>query len=103
MTFLQDIGDSDCPPEFLAQIWNPKVRQWSPHKQAIYNNGVVIGKYLERDAITLSLCSEDITDEAIQTEIKHYLEQSISFVVLTNLIKKRLLLVLKMFFLLMRL
>ena len=73
---LQDYYETE--QEFLAQIWNPKVRQWSPHKQAIYNNGVVIGKYLERDAITLSLCSEDITDEAIQTEIKHYLEQSIS-------------------------
>ena len=63
--------------EFLAQIWNPKVRQWSPHKQTIYNNGVVIGKYLEHDCTTFSFCSENITDKALQTEIRQYLEQSV--------------------------
>lgn len=63
--------------EFLDQIWNPKVKQWSPHKQAIYNNGVVIGKYLEEDTTTLSFCSEVITDNALQTEIRQYLERSI--------------------------
>lgn len=73
---LQDYYETE--QEFLAQIWNPKVRQWSPHKQAIYNNGVVIGKYLEHDYTTFSFCSEDITDKALQTEIKQYLEQSIS-------------------------
>ena len=47
---LQDYYETE--QEFLAQIWNPKVRQWSPNKQAIYNNGVVIGKYLEHDYTT---------------------------------------------------
>lgn len=54
-----------------------KVRQWSPHKQTIYNNGVVIGKYLEHDCTTFSFCSENITDKALQTEIRQYLEQSV--------------------------
>ena len=72
---LQDYYETE--QEFLAQIWNPKVRQWSPHKQTIYNNGVVIGKYLEHDCTTFSFCSENITDKALQTEIRQYLEQSV--------------------------
>lgn len=41
--------------EYVAQYWSEDVPEWDGKKQALYSNGVVLGKFREKDKATMNL------------------------------------------------
>lgn len=55
--------------EYVAQYWSEDVPEWDGKKQALYSNGVVLGKFREKDKATMNLLKEGVTDSALIMEI----------------------------------
>lgn len=52
--------------------------KWSDHKQALYNNGVVLGKFREKDLDTMNTLKRGVSDKALLNEIRININYEIS-------------------------
>ena len=55
--------------EYVYQSWMPEAHEWNVKKQVAYCNGIVLGKFREKDAFTLQVLKEGVTDQALYDEI----------------------------------
>lgn len=62
--------------EWVYQFWMSE-SEWSGKRQAYYSNGVVLGKFREKDIATQAVLRQGVTDEALFVEIKQDLERNI--------------------------
>lgn len=62
--------------EQMHQFWMSEA-EWSGKRQAQYANGVVLGKFREKDPETMRTLQKGVTDEALRLEIKISLERNI--------------------------
>ena len=60
--------------EYCNQLFKPEKEQWSDHRQAMYHNGVVVGKFREGDIATCNALNEGVTDHALYDAIKEYMK-----------------------------
>lgn len=60
-----------------CQFWGGDVEPWSGERQAIYTNGVVLGKFREGDIQTMEAISKGVTDAALYCEIHQYYERKV--------------------------
>ena len=58
--------------EYTYQSWIPEteVTEWDGKRQAIYANGVVLGKFREKDASTLQVLKEGVSNQGLYNEIR---------------------------------
>lgn len=63
--------------EYIYQFWMLDGDEWSGKRQAIYVNGIVLGKFCENDVLTMQVLKEGVTDKALYTEIRVNLERHI--------------------------
>lgn len=63
--------------ECVYQFYMPDAQEWDVKRQVAYNDGVVLGKYREEDALTFQVLKEGVTDQALYDEIKINLEYHI--------------------------
>lgn len=66
--------------EYVYQFWMPEAHEWNVKKQVAYYNGIVLGKFREKDAFTLQVLKEGVTDQALYDEIKINLERHIKMI-----------------------
>ena len=52
--------------------------KWSDHKQALYNNGVVLGMFREKDLDTMNTLKRGVSDKALLNEIRININYEIS-------------------------
>lgn len=62
--------------EWIYQLWMVGA-EWSGKRQATYMNGVVLGKFREKDPKTLSVLKKGVSDDALRREIMAELERNI--------------------------
>ena len=67
----------DTQYEYNYQFWMPNTNVWNGKKQAIYSNGVVLGKFREKDIETIRMISIGVEEAALKTEIRENLENYI--------------------------
>lgn len=60
--------------ERLCQYWAPEAAQWSAKKYSMYVNGAVLGKFRERDPMTMDTLKEGVSDTALREELRQHLE-----------------------------
>lgn len=63
--------------ERICQYWAPEAAQWSAKKYNMYVNGAVLGKFRERDPMTMDTLEEGVSDTALQEELRLHLELEI--------------------------
>lgn len=66
--------------EYVYQFWMPEAQEWNVKRQVAYNNGIVLGKFREEDALTLQVLKEGVTDQALYDEIRINLERHIKMI-----------------------
>lgn len=66
--------------EYIYQFWMSDEEKWSGKRQAIYINGIVLGKFREDDVLTIQVLKEGVTDKALYTEIRSNLERHIKMI-----------------------
>jgi len=68
--------------EYTYQSWIPEteVTEWDGKRQAIYANGVVLGKFREKDASTLQVLKEGVSNQGLYNEIRINLEHHIKII-----------------------
>ena len=54
----------DTENEYVQSLHN-----WDGHRQALYNNGVVLGKVREKDRLTMEILQKGVEDKAFKDEI----------------------------------
>lgn len=64
--------------ERLCQYWAPEATQWSAKKYALYVDGAVLGKFREKDPMTMNILEEGVSDTALQEELCLHLEREIN-------------------------
>lgn len=64
--------------ERLCQYWAPEAAQWSSKKCTLYENGAVLGKFREKDPMTMNILEEGVSDAALQEELRLHLEEKIN-------------------------
>lgn len=67
----------DTQHEWVCQFWGADVEPWSGKRQAIYTNGVVLGKFREGDMQTMEVIGKGVTDAALYSEIRQYYERKV--------------------------
>ena len=55
--------------EWLQQVWTFEKQTWSGERQNIYSNGIVLGKFREKDQLTVETLKIGVTDETLKHEI----------------------------------
>lgn len=63
--------------EWIYQFWMGDAEEWSGTRQAIYSNGVVLGKFRESDILTIQTLKLGVSDTALHNEIHQYYERRI--------------------------
>lgn len=63
--------------EWIYQFWMGDAEEWSGTRQAIYSNGVVLGKFRESDILTIQTLKLGVSDTALHNEIHQYYERKI--------------------------
>ncbi len=63
--------------EWVYQFWMGDAEAWSGKRQAIYSNGVVLGKFRESDILTIQTLKIGVSDTALHSEIHQYYERRI--------------------------
>lgn len=58
--------------ELTYQFWMGKTEKWNGERQAIYSNGVVLGKIREDDIQTIQTLKAGVSDKALHDEIYQY-------------------------------
>lgn len=67
----------DTQHEWIYQFWMGDAEEWSGTRQAIYSNGVVLGKFRESDILTIQTLKLGVSDTALHNEIQQYYERKI--------------------------
>lgn len=55
--------------EWQAHFWTDNVEAWDGKRLALYGNGVVLGKFREKDLLTMQTLKRGVTDSAHKEEI----------------------------------
>ena len=55
--------------EWIHQTWVPDLARWSTKRQSLYWNGIVLGKFRERDPLTMQILEKQVSDTALQEEL----------------------------------
>lgn len=63
--------------EWVYQFGMGDAEEWSGTRQAIYSNGVVLGKFRESDIPTIQTLKIGVSDTALHSEIYQYYERKI--------------------------
>ena len=63
--------------EWVYQFWMEDTEKWSCKRQAIYSNGIVLGKFREGDNLTIKTLKIGVSDTALRNEIRQYYERKI--------------------------
>ena len=63
--------------EWMHQFWVSESEGWSGEKEAIYSNGIVLGKFRENDGVTMQTLKIGVEDAALKEEIKLATERDI--------------------------
>ena len=63
--------------EYTYQFWMPDINGWDYNKQAIYINGVVLGKFREKDIETIRTINIGVEEAALKAEIRENLKNHI--------------------------
>ena len=58
----------DTENEYVQSLHTNLVN-WDGHRQALYNNGVVLGKVREKDRLTMEILRKGVDDKALKNEI----------------------------------
>lgn len=66
--------------ELTNQFFISEEQQWDGKRQAAYANGVILGKYREKDAGMLAVLDEGVSEEALKKEIEQQLEHQIHII-----------------------
>lgn len=61
--------------EWTRQHWIPDTERWDSQRQSLYWNGVPIGKFRERDSMTMLTLEEGVSDNALRRELLLYYER----------------------------
>ena len=61
--------------EWTRQRWIPDTERWDIQRQSLYWNGVPIGKFRERDSMTMLTLEEGVSDNALRRELLLYYER----------------------------
>ncbi len=56
--------------EFIYQFWMGNSKEWSTERQVMYTYGVVLGKYREKDELTMKVLKEGVSEAALIEEIR---------------------------------
>ena len=63
--------------EWVYQFWMEDAEEWNGKRQAIYSNGIVLGKFREGDNLTIKTLKIGVSDIALRNEIHQYYERKI--------------------------
>ena len=61
--------------ELMRMRWIPDTERWDSLRQSLYWNGVPIGKFRERDLMTMLTLEEGVSDKALRQELFLYYER----------------------------
>lgn len=61
--------------EWTRQRWIPDTERWDSQRQSLYWNGVPLGKFRERDSMTMLTLEEGVSDSALRQELLVYYER----------------------------
>lgn len=63
--------------EWIHQAWIPDLDKWNSDRQRLYWDGIVIGKFRERDPLTMQTLEKGVSDAALQEELCTYFSRKI--------------------------
>lgn len=63
--------------EWIHQTWISDINQWSNKRQNLYWNGIVLGKFREKDPLTMQTLENGVSDTALQEELCIYFGRKI--------------------------
>ena len=58
--------------EWVYQFWMEDAEKWSGKRQAIYINGIVLGKFREGDNLTIETLKRGVSNITLHNEIHQY-------------------------------
>lgn len=56
--------------ELISQLWAEDSRKWDEKTQALYYNGVVLGKFREKHSATMNVLKSGIEDSLLKSELE---------------------------------
>ena len=63
--------------KWIHHTWIPDLDQWSSEQQRLYWDGVVLGKFRERDPLTIQTLEKGVSDTALHEELCIYFGRKI--------------------------
>lgn len=69
---------AEAEHEYTYHLWSSDVPKWDTKKECAYINGVVLGKFREKDDLTMKLLKRGVSDRALYDEIKVNLKYEIA-------------------------
>lgn len=66
--------------ELTYQFWMSEAEEWCSKRQEMYYNGIVLGKFRERDSATMQVLKAGVEDEVLQYEIIKNIEYDIKMI-----------------------
>lgn len=63
--------------EWIHQAWIPDLDKWNSDRQRLYWDGIVFGKFRERDPLTMQTLEKGVSDTALQEELCTYFSRKI--------------------------
>lgn len=63
--------------EWIHQAWIPDLAMWNSDRQRLYWDGIVFGKFRERDPLTMQTLEKGVSDTALQEELCTYFSRKI--------------------------
>lgn len=63
--------------EYTYQFWMSDINTWSGKRQAMYSNGIVLGKFREKDVETIRVLNIGVEEGVLKAEIGENLKNSI--------------------------
>lgn len=70
--------------EQIYQFWMSDVEEWNQHRQKLYMDGIVFGKFREGDPSTMQTLEKGVSDTALQEEFCIYLSRQIKTIKSTS-------------------
>ena len=61
--------------EWIRLVWIPNTERWDSQRQSLYWDGIPIGKFRERDPMTMLTLEEGVSDNALRQELFLYYER----------------------------
>lgn len=63
--------------EWIHQSFVPDLARWGSKRQSLYWNGIVLGKFRERDPLTMQTLEKQVSDTALQEELSIFFSREI--------------------------